>query len=118
MAGEEEMKIRISALMVMVLGISGALFSASKLVASDQASDQSNNKANAQTSNQAKTSQSKAPIDYQAEGDRIFTANCSRCHMAPMIIPPRITGTVIAHMRVRARLSKYEQDVLLKFMAP
>jgi cytochrome c5 len=111
------MKIRISALMIMVLGISGALFSASKLVASDQA-DQSNNKANTQTSDQAKTPPAKAPIDYQAEGDRIFTANCSRCHMAPMIIPPRITGTVIAHMRVRARLSKHDQEVLLKFMAP
>jgi cytochrome c5 len=51
-------------------------------------------------------------------GDQVFMTNCSRCHMAPMSIPPRITGTVIMHMRVRARLSKEQQEALLKYLAP
>ncbi len=51
-------------------------------------------------------------------GESVFMTNCSRCHMPPMSIPPRITGTVIMHMRVRARLSKEQQEALLKYLAP
>jgi cytochrome c5 len=51
-------------------------------------------------------------------GERVFMTNCSRCHMPPMSIPPRITGTVLMHMRVRARLSKEQQEALLKYLAP
>lgn len=51
-------------------------------------------------------------------GEQIFQQNCSRCHQAPMSIPPRITGTVIMHMRVRARLTGQEQQLLLKYLAP
>jgi cytochrome c len=51
-------------------------------------------------------------------GERVFMANCSRCHMPPMTLSPRITGTVIMHMRTRARLSKADQEALLKFLAP
>jgi mono/diheme cytochrome c family protein len=54
----------------------------------------------------------------QKRGERAFTANCSRCHMPPMTIPPRITGTVLMHMRVRARLSREDQQAILKFMTP
>jgi hypothetical protein len=45
-------------------------------------------------------------------------ANCSRCHTPPMSISPRITGTVIMHMRTRARLSRLDEQLLLKYMAP
>ena len=51
-------------------------------------------------------------------GDRIFAANCSRCHQAPMSLSPRITGTVIMHMRTRARLSREDERSLLKYLAP
>jgi len=51
-------------------------------------------------------------------GERVFAANCSRCHQAPMGLPPRITGTVILHMRTRARLSRQDERLLLKFLAP
>jgi cytochrome c5 len=55
----------------------------------------------------------------QAEpGDRVFANNCSRCHAAPMSLSPRITGTVIMHMRTRARLSQRDEQLLLKFLAP
>ncbi len=51
-------------------------------------------------------------------GERIFAANCARCHMPPTSLSPRITGTILMHMRVRARLSREDEKLLLKFMAP
>ena len=54
----------------------------------------------------------------QNQGERLFEANCSRCHMPPMSIPPRATGTILMHMRTRARLSREDEQALLKFMAP
>jgi len=51
-------------------------------------------------------------------GEQVFNDNCSRCHMPPMVIPPRITGTVVMHMRTRARLSRKDQELLLKYLAP
>src|SRR5947209_2311097 len=51
-------------------------------------------------------------------GERVFAANCSRCHQPPMSLSPRITGTVIMHMRTRARLSREDEKLLLKYMAP
>jgi hypothetical protein len=56
--------------------------------------------------------------DAQKAGERVFMANCSRCHVPPMSITPRTTGTIIMHMRVRARLSRRDEQLLLKYMAP
>lgn len=53
-----------------------------------------------------------------SRGERVFMANCSRCHTPPMSLPPRITGTVMMHMRVRARLSWEDEQLLLKYLAP
>jgi cytochrome c5 len=57
-------------------------------------------------------------FDAQKAGERVFMANCSRCHVPPMSIAPRITGTIIMHMRTRARLSRRDEQLLLKYMAP
>lgn len=54
----------------------------------------------------------------QITGEDVFKAQCSRCHTPPMSISPRTTGTVIMHMRVRARLSRRDEQLLLKYMAP
>jgi cytochrome c5 len=51
-------------------------------------------------------------------GEQIFMENCSRCHKPPMSIPPRITGTVVMHMRVRAKLSRQDEQALLRYLAP
>ena len=51
-------------------------------------------------------------------GEQVFNDNCSRCHTPPMAISPRITGTIIMHMRTRARLSQEDQERLLKYLAP
>ncbi len=51
-------------------------------------------------------------------GERKFQANCSRCHTAPEQISPRIAGTVVRHMRVRASLSAQDEQDILRFLAP
>jgi len=63
-------------------------------------------------------SQSGQPAPQADGGERVFAANCVRCHQAPMSLSPRITGTVIMHMRTRARLSREDEKLLLKYLAP
>jgi cytochrome c5 len=54
----------------------------------------------------------------QSEGERVFQQNCWRCHNAPEGFSPRISGTVVRHMRVRASLSQHDEQELLKFLNP
>jgi len=54
----------------------------------------------------------------QKSGEEVFMQNCSRCHKPPMTISPRITGTVVMHMRVRAKLSRQDEQALLRYLAP
>jgi mono/diheme cytochrome c family protein len=65
-----------------------------------------------------KTTTAKAPQQNEEEGERIFQQNCSRCHNAPEGFSPRITGTIVRHMRVRASLSKHDEEELLHFFNP
>jgi cytochrome c5 len=51
-------------------------------------------------------------------GERKFQANCSRCHNAPEQLSPRITGTVLQHMRVRALISTQDERDILRYLAP
>jgi cytochrome c5 len=51
-------------------------------------------------------------------GERAFQANCGRCHNPPEQISPRITGTVLRHMRERALLSPQDERDILKFLNP
>lgn len=55
---------------------------------------------------------------HQSEGQRVFQQNCSRCHNAPEGFSPRIAGTIVKHMRVRAQLSKHDEQELLRFFNP
>ncbi|HEX3438105.1 MAG TPA: cytochrome c [Pseudacidobacterium sp.] len=54
----------------------------------------------------------------QDEGQRLFEVHCSRCHTAPEGFSQSISGTVVRHMRVRASLSKHEEEELLRFFNP
>ncbi len=49
------------------------------------------------------------------EGERVFDQNCARCHRSPDGFSQRITGTIVRHMRVRANLSRHDEQVLLKY---
>jgi mono/diheme cytochrome c family protein len=55
---------------------------------------------------------------HQDEGDRIFQQQCARCHNAPEGFSSRISGTIVRHMRVRASLSKQDEEQLLHFLNP
>jgi cytochrome c5 len=63
---------------------------------------------------EAKTQQVKPKDD----GERVFQQHCSRCHTAPDGFSPRISGTIVRHMRVRASLSQQEEKDLLRFFNP
>lgn len=52
------------------------------------------------------------------EGQRVFEQNCSRCHNPPDGFSPRISSTVVRHMRVRANLSEEDAKALMKFFHP
>jgi cytochrome c5 len=67
---------------------------------------------------QAKTASHPHTPVQQNPGDRVFQANCARCHSAPEAFSPRITGTIVMHMRVRANLSARDQQFLVKYLAP
>jgi cytochrome c5 len=54
----------------------------------------------------------------ERDGQKVFEQNCSRCHNAPQGFSPRISGTVVRHMRVRAGLSAEDEKALLRFFNP
>jgi cytochrome c5 len=53
-----------------------------------------------------------------SDGERKFQQNCSRCHNAPDQISPRIAGTLVMHMRVRASLSEADARAILRYLNP
>jgi mono/diheme cytochrome c family protein len=59
-----------------------------------------------------------ASPQHEDDGQRIFEQNCSRCHNAPEGFSPSISGTIVRHMRVRASLSKHDEEQLLHFFNP
>jgi len=103
MAGEVQLSpsIRISSFLLLCCLISGAL--PGRVQAAAAGSDQGSS-----------TTQQTKPHS----GEDVFKANCGRCHNPPASLPPRITGTVIMHMRTRARLSRQDELLLLKYLAP
>ena len=54
----------------------------------------------------------------QTEGERIFVQNCARCHTPPDGFSPRISNTVVLHMRVRASLSDHDIQELKRYFNP
>lgn len=68
-----------------------------------------------QTANANKTN---PLVAERTEGERVFQANCGRCHTAPEALSPREVPAVLRQMRVRANLSARDQQVLLKLLAP
>ena len=76
----------------------------------------------AKSQNPPSTSKKKTPnssdSEPQGEAGRLFQQNCSRCHTAPDGFSPRISSTILRHMRVRASLSKHDEEELMHFMNP
>jgi mono/diheme cytochrome c family protein len=72
----------------------------------------------AQTSGPAPAERAPIENSQASEGAKKFEENCSRCHNAPEGFSPRISGTIVRHMRVRASLSKKDAEAILKFLNP
>ena len=75
--------------------------------------------------NSAATNPNQTPVKVKAvhatpprDGQQVFEQNCERCHNAPQSFSPSISGTVVKHMRVRANLSKEDEQALLRFLNP
>jgi mono/diheme cytochrome c family protein len=67
---------------------------------------------------------SSPPVVYTAaeadamriDGEQRFRANCGRCHAAPHKFPPRMMGTIVRHMRVRATITDEDMRRILYYM--
>lgn len=67
---------------------------------------------------------SSAPAVYTAaeadamriNGEQRFRVNCGRCHAAPHKFPPRMMGTIVRHMRVRATITDEDMRRILYYM--
>ena len=76
-------------------------------------------KGEAQPKAQAAQKNSTAAASQTSDrGERVFRENCSRCHNAPEGFSPRISGTIVRHMRVRANLSAKDAQALMRFFNP
>lgn len=69
-------------------------------------------------SSTAARSQSATASDDVAQGERKFQTHCGRCHNEPQQLSPAIAGTVLRHMRVRAMLSREDEQQILRYLAP
>jgi cytochrome c5 len=54
--------------------------------------------------------------NMRVEGEKRYHANCGRCHAAPQKFPPRMMGTVLRHMRVRATITEDDRRLILFYM--
>jgi cytochrome c5 len=52
----------------------------------------------------------------RVQGEQRFRTNCGRCHAAPQKFPPRMMGTVLRHMRVRALITADDARLVLFYM--
>ena len=59
-----------------------------------------------------------SPETRDGDGEQKFQQNCSRCHNAPESFSPRISGTIVKHMRVRASLSERDAREILRYLNP
>ena len=53
----------------------------------------------------------------QIDPDEAYKNNCMRCHTSTQQYSPRMTKTIVMHMRVRANLTQQEAQAILKYLA-
>ena len=74
--------------------------------------------ANPKSQESSKQKAATAQTNDSADGARLFKIHCGRCHTPPDEISPAVAGTVLRHMRVRANLSKEEEQQILRYIRP
>ena len=55
-------------------------------------------------------------VSMRVAGEQRFHANCGRCHATPQKFPPRMMGTILRHMRVRATITDEDRRLILLYM--
>jgi hypothetical protein len=69
--------------------------------------------------NEAKPEKKAQPASTQQNvGEQKFAQHCGRCHTPPEGFSAHISGTIVRHMRVRASLSKQDEQDILRFFNP
>ena len=48
--------------------------------------------------------------------DEAYKNNCMRCHSAVRQYSPRMTATIVTHMRIRANLTAEETQAILQYL--
>jgi cytochrome c5 len=71
-----------------------------------------------QTSSPTAQSSKPSKSNNNDRGAQLFETNCGRCHKPPEELSPRVVPAVLAHMRTRAMLSREDEELILKFLAP
>ncbi len=96
----------------------GLLMSCLALAAQTTSSAPAQGGAAAKKTQATQAQQPAAGTAMETAGEQKFQQNCSRCHNAPQELSPRISGTVLLHMRVRASLSQADAQAILRYLAP
>lgn len=101
-----------------ILFAGGLLMSCLALAAQTTSSAPAQGGAAAKKTQATQAQQPAAGTAMQTAGEQKFQQNCNRCHHAPQELSPRISGTVVMHMRVRAGLSEADAKAILRYLAP
>lgn len=80
-----------------------------------QASSNSSSKYT-QADSASKRNSTSQPADDR--GAKLFETHCGRCHKPPEDLSPGVAPAVLSHMRTRAMLSREDEELILKFLAP
>jgi cytochrome c5 len=99
-----------------ILGMLLAIVAGAALLAAAQERSSAPSTAAASASTSASTISSSSESAQRAEGEKRFSTNCGRCHMAPHKFSPRIMATVVRHMRVRATLTDEDMRIILHYL--
>jgi hypothetical protein len=57
------------------------------------------------------------PRKTAVDPDDAYKNNCMRCHSAVRQYSPRMTATIVTHMRVRANMTVEETQAILQYLA-
>jgi hypothetical protein len=56
------------------------------------------------------------PRKTSVDPDDAYKNNCMRCHSAVRQYSPRMTATIVTHMRIRANMTAEEMQAILQYL--
>lgn len=88
----------------------------SAVLTADGGAAANSNASHDRRSAKALRSSASEPRAARIKGEKLFRANCGRCHQPPHQFPPRVMAMAIRHMRVRAMLTDEDMRLILSYM--